>query len=349
MLALALYTITQPQGGRAPKVGQRRTALHFDPSTQKVSRAELHVDAIERRLVAGVSTQLFTVTTSYPELGVSEASVVDAAGSLLQTHMGGFFEARLEPIEIAKKKELVQDMLLQAVVAVPRPIPSPESQAQLTLTMAGFDDAFLPPASARQQVLKTPQGTRLVLRRDAPIGAVPLTGAAAADAPPEPAEVAEARRASPFIQSDAPEIVAFARRALGPTRDTADAVARLVRATAGHLRAEYVPAFSNALEALHSARGDCTEHSVLFVALARAAGIPARPVVGVAYWPPGHGLGWHAWAEVWVDGRWIAVDPTWRQPLADATHIKLADGGPEQQARVVMLLGKLRVVDISWP
>ena len=106
-------------------------------------------------------------------------------------------------------------------------------------------------------------------------------------------------------------------------------------------------AFSNAMEALKSRRGDCTEHSVLFVALARAAGIPARTAVGIAYWPAGQGFGWHAWAEVKIGEQWYAVDPTLNQPIADATHIKLAQGGPAEQARVVMLLGSLKVARVS--
>ena len=41
----------------------------------------------------------------------------------------------------------------------------------------------------------------------------------------------------------------------------------------------------------------------------------------------------HAWPEVWVGtdtatgaDRWIALEPTWGAPFADATHIKLAEG-----------------------
>ena len=106
-----------------------------------------------------------------------------------------------------------------------------------------------------------------------------------------------------------------------------------------------MPSFSNALEVLQSERGDCTEHSVLFVALARALKIPARVAVGVGYWPMGEGFGWHAWAEVQVEGTWFTVDPTWNQVNADATHIKFADGDAMQQARIVMLLGKLKIVE----
>ena len=126
-----------------------------------------------------------------------------------------------------------------------------------------------------------------------------------------------------------------------------EVVARLSHYVFTHVQDEYVPAYSNALEALESGRGDCTEHSVLFVGLARALGIPARVAVGIAYWPPGGGFGWHAWGEVWANGRWYTVDPTWDQPIADATHIKLAGGGPAEQARIVMLLGRLRVTTLS--
>jgi organic radical activating enzyme len=70
--------------------------------------------------------------------------------------------------------------------------------------------------------------------------------------------------------------------------------------------------------------------------------------VGVAYWPPGKGFGWHAWAEVYAQGRWISVDPTWNQAIADATHIKLAGGEPAEQARIVMLLGQLRIDEMSF-
>ena len=85
------------------------------------------------------------------------------------------------------------------------------------------------------------------------------------------------------------------------------------------------------------------KHSALFVAMARAVGIPARVAVGVGYWRPGDGLGWHAWAEVFVDGRWYATDPTWGQTIVDATHLQLAGGDLMEQAQIIMLLGNLSI------
>jgi transglutaminase-like putative cysteine protease len=33
----------------------------------------------------------------------------------------------------------------------------------------------------------------------------------------------------------------------------------------------------------------------------------------------------HAWNEVFSEGHWQGVDPTWNQVRLDATHIKLSD------------------------
>lgn len=64
----------------------------------------------------------------------------------------------------------------------------------------------------------------------------------------------------------------------------------------------------------------CTEFTDLFIALARAAGIPAREVEGYAFTsdPVLEPLSLvqdvlHAWPEYWDDAmaRWIQVDPTW--------------------------------------
>ena len=343
--ALALLALVSAQNGQAPKVGLERTVKHFDPQSQSMSPVHMRIDAVREILVAGVATPMFTITTTYPDMGVKEESTVDGSGQLIKTHMGGFFEAKLEPKDVAQKLDMVQDVLMQAVVKAPKPLANPEALERLTLTMTGFDDAP-PPTSGRQRVERTDKGWRLILRKDAPFGAAPYPESRTKAEPPE---VAEALQPTAFVQSTAPEIVAAARQAVGKSKTMAEAILGLVGFVQKHLRAEYVPAFSNALEALHTGRGDCTEFSVLFVALARAANIPARVAVGVAYWPPGAGFGWHAWAEIYSGGRWVSVDPTWAQPISDVTHLKFAEGGPQEQARVVMLLGRLKIQEMNVP
>lgn len=88
----------------------------------------------------------------------------------------------------------------------------------------------------------------------------------------------------------------------------------------------------------------CTEFTDLFIALARAAGIPAREINGFAYTenPQIQPLSLvadvlHAWPEYWDEERgiWIPVDPTWANTTGgvdyfskfDLSHITFAIHG----------------------
>jgi transglutaminase-like putative cysteine protease len=77
---------------------------------------------------------------------------------------------------------------------------------------------------------------------------------------------------------------------------------------------------------------------VLLTALARAAGIPARVVAGAMYLDGG--FYYHAWTELWL-GRWVSADAVFRQLPADATHVKLVEGGPERHAALAATVGRL--------
>ncbi|MDD3455098.1 MAG: transglutaminase family protein, partial [Methanobacteriales archaeon] len=53
---------------------------------------------------------------------------------------------------------------------------------------------------------------------------------------------------------------------------------------------------------------NCCDHAHLVVALARAAGLPARYVHGICTFSSGtYG---HVWAELYVDGKWYSADAT---------------------------------------
>lgn len=86
----------------------------------------------------------------------------------------------------------------------------------------------------------------------------------------------------------------------------------------------------------------CSEFTDLFIALARAAGIPAREVVGFAYSenedlrPKSFGTLLHAWPEYYdLALGWVMVDPTWQKTSGgvdyfnkmDLNHLALAIRG----------------------
>ena len=105
---------------------------------------------------------------------------------------------------------------------------------------------------------------------------------------------------------------------------------------------------TSALQVLESRRGDCNEHTVLYVALARAAGIPARTAAGLVY-VDGQ-FYYHAWPEVYLNG-WVAVDPTFGQFPADAAHLRFTIGGLASQVELIRLIGRLEleVVEAGQP
>jgi hypothetical protein len=67
----------------------------------------------------------------------------------------------------------------------------------------------------------------------------------------------------------------------------------------------------DALYACDARTGNCTDFHAYFIALARAAAIPARFAIGMtipADKDEGEIAGYHCWAEFLADGQWIPVD-----------------------------------------
>lgn len=142
------------------------------------------------------------------------------------------------------------------------------------------------------------------------------------------------------------EIQERAQAIVGDAPDRRVAVERLVDWV--YRNVDKVPTIGvpNGLEVLRTRRGDCNEHTALFVTLARAAGIPARIAAGVVYSDRVTEDGafyYHAWPEVRLGGPtdWVPVDPTFGQAPADATHVKLVEGDLDRQVEIMGYLGKL--------
>ena len=133
-----------------------------------------------------------------------------------------------------------------------------------------------------------------------------------------------------------------AKSIIGKETDAVKVMRMLNRWVYRNVDKQYTGAVSNALDTLATKGGDCTEHSILFVALARAVGLPAREVSGIVYSEEYVGFFFHQWAEVFV-GKWVATDPTFDQPIADATHVKLTEGELLKQVRISSVIGRLGI------
>ncbi|QLR43788.1 transglutaminase family protein [Enterobacter sp. RHBSTW-00994] len=95
------------------------------------------------------------------------------------------------------------------------------------------------------------------------------------------------------------------------------------------LRMPYSPGATqvhdSAADAFARAKGVCQDHTHVFLACCRALEIPARYVSGYVYSDNAQHVAMHAWAEVWLNGRWKSFDITNNTRNLNQ-HLKLATG-----------------------
>ncbi|HUL58611.1 MAG TPA: transglutaminase domain-containing protein [Anaeromyxobacteraceae bacterium] len=164
-----------------------------------------------------------------------------------------------------------------------------------------------------------------------------------------PAEVALPDQGARFLRDPAAEVPAHPPRLHGTT------VPGPVRPD-GRLRFCGVAADPAPPPALEPGRlppaeasgADCRERTRRWLDRAARRGLPGRTAVGVA-WDGGAWV-WHAWAEVELDGRWVAVDPSFHQAPARGPRFavaRYADGDEAARAaagrRILGCWGRARV------
>lgn len=228
----------------------------------------------------------------------------------------------------------VQVDLLEASAVVPRGkyrIEEPRDVKRLRLRVEGAD-------------LSSPDLQGVGQRVEGDV--IELTDPRDLQAEPGAPDLAPYLQPEPFIESDAPAIVAEATRALEGYTDPRARVERLTRHVNALLDKKPTVSLPSAVEVLRTKVGDCNEHTSLFVALARAARIPSRIAVGMV--SVRNAFYYHAWPEVYIDegngrGLWLPVDPTFNQYPADATHLRLARGGLDKQAAILPLIGRVKM------
>ncbi|MBR6421426.1 transglutaminase domain-containing protein [bacterium] len=157
----------------------------------------------------------------------------------------------------------------------------------------------------------------------------------------------EASDTQPNIIEDSsnPEIVRAARKIVLGAPNQQEMVKRITKFVYKHINNKnYNHGNMSAGEVLRTKSGDCTEHSALFAALSRAAGIPTKMVYGVVLNANGEFF-FHNWNEAFADGKWITVDSTFNLIPADSSRITLIYGGPDSRSREQVSLSVLKFLN----
>jgi transglutaminase-like putative cysteine protease len=226
------------------------------------------------------------------------------------------------------------DVIEQTAISLGVRLPEGERLAALAVRLRDIDPAGFDLEGERQRL----RGDTLFVETEADLGAPGYR------LPADTRAFGETLGSTPLVQADDAEIRRAAEAAVDGASDPRIAARRLNDWVYRNLRKEVTFSIPSARQVLEARSGDCNEHTVLFVAMARAVGLPARTAAGLVY--VRDGFYYHAWPEVWL-GRWVPVDPTLGQFPADASHLRFVVGGLARQVELVRLIGTLKLDVVS--
>ena len=341
--ALSLNLSRRLANGGGLVAGARHHWTIFDPAT--LHNAPVVIDVGRRELVRGAGgapMPAFRVETEFA--GLRTTSWVTDTGEVIREDSPlGLMTVRESP-ENARAMAVssrTQTDLLDAAAIVPvmkQRIDEPRDVLLLRMRLEGADLSKLELDDVNGSSQRF--SGNVVELRD-PRGLQPT----AAD-PDAPRYLAP----EPLIESDDPAIRAEAAIAVRGVTGTRARAERLTRYVSGLLEKKPTVSIPSAREVLRTKVGDCNEHTALYVAMARALGIPARIAVGLVF--VRGAFYYHAWPEVYIDeggrrGLWLPVDPTFNEFPANATHLRLARGGLDKQMLILPLVGRLKMTVLA--
>ena len=319
--------------------GKKVTGTYLDPNDLLEYATVTTPGQEERKVINGVSTLLRRATLLNAKEKIPAEAVIAPDGSVVEVTYASNLTMRAEPKSTAQRLDRVEIFgLTRLVLPAPPPSSAKGIPGEWTLVLTGFPDKFHRETD-RQTYMDLGNGRSQVTIRA--VGPDPAKLVKRGAKPPP--DTAEYLKSSILVESDKPSIVNRAKKIAGRETDAYTAAKKVVAWVGQNMEKDYGASADRATDVLRTMKGDCTEHSLLSIALLRALKIPARRVDGLVYVQNEDGvpaLYWHEWVEVWV-GTWTQLDPTFDQPVADATHFAL---GEESGAEIMPLLGELKVV-----
>ncbi len=326
LAALKPYIVTQQLEPR-----KEHYFSTFDPTTLSQQVTTITIEGRENLHLGAKVEPAIRVRQQFK--GISVTSWLDGSGRTLKEESPAGLSLLRQSAEDARSlagtRSVPLDLIAQTSITPNTPIPNPARTQLLKLRLSGIDlDRFS--LSGGRQRLK--DGELQIRREEIHSNRLPI--------PVRNPLLCSYLEATPFMQSDNPRIRALARQIVAGENDALKAALRIKDWVYGQIAKEPTVSIPNALEVLRTKKGDCNEHTVLFNALARAAGIPARTAVGVVYLRGA--FYYHAWSEVWL-GQWVTLDSVLNQFPADVTHIKFVEGEIDRQIDILQLIGNLKI------
>ncbi len=244
-----------------------------------------------------------------------------------ETIMGMMMERTTPELALAKSDAGQVDLLNGFAVIPSYPISNSKKLRELKIGLSGVTPDVLAGISSERQKIVSLDPLEISLSQ--------------VTTPLNPEELEINLRASDMVQSDHQQIRDKADQILDGESQAIAISHTLTKWVYNYLDKKPVASISGAVDILNTGVGDCTEHTTLYTALSRAAGVPTKIHIGLVYLQ-GRFL-FHAWPVVAIDGEWVDVDPSLNQFPADATHIALVEGDFENLTNLIPVLGNVEI------
>jgi hypothetical protein len=264
-------------------VGGRYRFSLFDPSIMAQRPVAVSVVGRETVVLDGRRWEAFKVKTKLA--GLEVLTWIGPNGERLKEE--GLMGLRLvktteDKARLGIRSEPETDIVEAASIASNKVLAEPSNLVYLKIRLDGIDPGGLDLNSGRQRLVDSV--LEIALESNEPKHVH------------KKVQLESYLKAGFLIQSDHPTIKTLARKIVDGVKEDEPKARRILNWVYESLEKRATISVPNALDTLKAKAGDCNEHAVLFAALVRAAGIPAKVCIGLVY-TRGR-FYYHAWNEV---------------------------------------------------
>jgi|LQYC01.1.fsa_nt_gi Transglutaminase-like enzymes, putative cysteine proteases len=319
------------------KEGKKFNVPFFDPATLSSNDITIEVLGKEKILFSGNEISAYKLKESFA--GIETLAFVSEAGEILKEEGPLGLTLIKETQEQALSGEWMKKEKPDVAVTTAVPVNVPITNARVVkflkvrITNLPLNDFDL--TEGRQSL----QSDILEVRQEEPGSWETFS------LPYQNSDLNYYLQPTPLIQSTDERIITQAKSIAHDSQDAETAARNLLQWVFSTVKKKPTLSIPNALEVLDLKVGDCNEHTALFTALSRSLGIPTRICVGIVYLKDK--FYYHAWPEIYL-GQWVAIDPTFNQFPADATHIRLVIGDLSDQIKILSVVGKVKLEILEY-
>jgi len=329
--------------------------LKFSTLSLKASKVEFHYGPKEKVNIGGTIQKLKKVYFTSYDFNIPLKSIAYVTDKdKLKKSIGkiGIFEFIIIPSteKYALHFDLKKELQLRKYIKSPYRITWIDLNLPIHYTLKLKSDKFqiLFPKTTEQSISKMTSNNEIILTVKKVTPDIKTTKKYSGS----DKKILRALKAGQHIQSDAKEIIALSKKAIGDAKTQYQKAINIKNFVYNYITKKNLSiAYASALEVYKSREGDCTEHSVLCAALCRAAGIPTRLATGLVYisefdnskniFVP------HQWVQVYISNKWISIDPAMKDFSTGHILLNYRYGDEETSFNTLFFYDNVKIMKIN--